>query len=187
MEECHFQLKVILLNGRFSRFLNCTNGTKSRKSSHMYFQIMLCVQWFVHVVLVTCCLSIVDVKVKLNKATIAVDFRGWWCHGDGDTARISQRKPQEDPNAFQVMSFYYYSEISFIFFARKKHTFWTNKSLRLTKNFCFFTSEQKKIEAVLSYHIHSVCVLINSYAAFVNSKNPAPKQFQIEIFSKPCQ
>ena len=35
------------------------------KSSHMYFQIMLCVQWFVHVVLVTCCLSIVDVKVKL--------------------------------------------------------------------------------------------------------------------------
>ena len=70
------------------------------KSSHMYFQIMLCVQWFVHVVLVTCCLSIVDVKVKLNKATIAVDFRGWWCHSDGDTARISQRKPQRDPNAF---------------------------------------------------------------------------------------
>ena len=35
-----------------------------------------------------------------DKATIAVDFRGWWCHGDGDTARISQRKPQKDPNAF---------------------------------------------------------------------------------------
>ena len=28
-------LKVTLLHGRFSRFLNCTNGTKSRKASHL--------------------------------------------------------------------------------------------------------------------------------------------------------
>ena len=42
MEECYFQynlkpatlLKVILLHGCFSRFLNCTNGTKSRQASH---------------------------------------------------------------------------------------------------------------------------------------------------------
>ena len=34
MEECFKPatlLKVTLLHGRFSRFLNCTNGTKSRK------------------------------------------------------------------------------------------------------------------------------------------------------------
>ena len=29
-------LKVTLLHGCFSRFLNCTNGTKSRKTSHIY-------------------------------------------------------------------------------------------------------------------------------------------------------
>ena len=28
-------LKVTLLNGQFSRFLNCTNGTKSFKASHI--------------------------------------------------------------------------------------------------------------------------------------------------------
>ena len=28
-------LKITLLNGCFSRFLNCTNGTKSRKASHL--------------------------------------------------------------------------------------------------------------------------------------------------------
>ena len=28
-------LKVTLLHGCFSRFLNCTNGTKLRKTSHM--------------------------------------------------------------------------------------------------------------------------------------------------------
>ena len=28
-------LKVALLHGCFSRFLNCTNGTKSRKASHI--------------------------------------------------------------------------------------------------------------------------------------------------------
>ena len=28
-------LKVTLLHGRISRFLNCRNGTKSRKASHM--------------------------------------------------------------------------------------------------------------------------------------------------------
>ena len=32
MEEC---LKLILLHGRFSRFLNCTNATKSRNLSQM--------------------------------------------------------------------------------------------------------------------------------------------------------
>ena len=39
MEECYFHpatlLKVTLLHGCFSRFLNCTNGTESRKTSHM--------------------------------------------------------------------------------------------------------------------------------------------------------
>ena len=29
-------LKVTLFDGYFSRFLNCTNGTKSRKTSHIY-------------------------------------------------------------------------------------------------------------------------------------------------------
>ena len=29
-------LKVTLLHGCFSRFLNCANGTKSRKASHIY-------------------------------------------------------------------------------------------------------------------------------------------------------
>ena len=28
-------LKITLLHGCFSRFLNCTNGTKSRKASHI--------------------------------------------------------------------------------------------------------------------------------------------------------
>ena len=31
------QAKITLLHGCFSRFLNCTNGTKSRDASHMYF------------------------------------------------------------------------------------------------------------------------------------------------------
>ena len=31
-------LKVTLLYGRFSRFLNCTNGTKSRKALHIVIQ-----------------------------------------------------------------------------------------------------------------------------------------------------
>ena len=39
-------------------------------------------------------------KNFFDKATIAIDFRSWWCHSDGDTARISQRKPQRDPNIF---------------------------------------------------------------------------------------
>ena len=30
-----FMLKVTLLHGCFSRFLNCTNGAKSQKASHM--------------------------------------------------------------------------------------------------------------------------------------------------------
>ena len=30
-------LKITILHGRFSRFLNCTNGTKLRKSFHMRF------------------------------------------------------------------------------------------------------------------------------------------------------
>ena len=29
-------LKVTLLHGRLSRFLNCTNNTKSRKASHKF-------------------------------------------------------------------------------------------------------------------------------------------------------
>ena len=40
MEECYFSrpatlLKVFFLHGCFSRFLDCTNGTKLRKASHM--------------------------------------------------------------------------------------------------------------------------------------------------------
>ena len=39
MEECQFSpatlLKLTLLHGCFSRFLNCTNGTKSCNASHM--------------------------------------------------------------------------------------------------------------------------------------------------------
>ena len=31
-------LKVILLSGCFSRFLNCTNSTKSRKTSHIEYE-----------------------------------------------------------------------------------------------------------------------------------------------------
>ena len=31
-------LKVTFLHGCFSRFLNCTNGTKSRKASHLLFE-----------------------------------------------------------------------------------------------------------------------------------------------------
>ena len=34
-------LKVTLLHGCFSRFLNCTNGTKLRKTSHMIIIVML--------------------------------------------------------------------------------------------------------------------------------------------------
>ena len=30
-------LKVILLHGHFSRFLNCANGTKSRKASQVLY------------------------------------------------------------------------------------------------------------------------------------------------------
>ena len=40
MEECYFYpatlLKVTLLHGCFSRFFNCTNGTKLRNASHIY-------------------------------------------------------------------------------------------------------------------------------------------------------
>ena len=32
--------KVTLLHGYFSRFLNCTNGTKSRNVSHVYHKSM---------------------------------------------------------------------------------------------------------------------------------------------------
>ena len=33
-------LKVTLLHGCFSRFLNCTNGTKSYKASHMFHEFL---------------------------------------------------------------------------------------------------------------------------------------------------
>ena len=35
MEECYL-LKVTFLHGSFSRFLNCTNGTKSRKAPNIF-------------------------------------------------------------------------------------------------------------------------------------------------------
>ena len=34
----HFRIKVTLLHGCFSRFLNCKDGTKSRKGSHIVYQ-----------------------------------------------------------------------------------------------------------------------------------------------------
>ena len=34
-------LKVTLIHGSFSRFLNCKNGTKSRKASHIYTRISI--------------------------------------------------------------------------------------------------------------------------------------------------
>ena len=34
-------LKLTLLHGCFSRFLNCTNGTKSRNASHMKLKLIL--------------------------------------------------------------------------------------------------------------------------------------------------
>ena len=37
MEECQALLKVTLLYGCFSSFLNCTNGTKSHKTSHIFY------------------------------------------------------------------------------------------------------------------------------------------------------
>ena len=41
--ECYFQylLKVTLLHRCFSRFLNCTNGTKSRNASHIHSYLPL--------------------------------------------------------------------------------------------------------------------------------------------------
>ena len=33
-------LKLTLLDGRFSRFLNCRNGTKSRNASHIGNELM---------------------------------------------------------------------------------------------------------------------------------------------------
>ena len=48
MKGCHFQqscrltlLKVVLVHECFSRFLNCTNGTKSRKVSHKHYPQVL--------------------------------------------------------------------------------------------------------------------------------------------------
>ena len=48
MRGCHFQqscrltlLKVVLVHECFSRFLNCTNGTKSRKVSHKHYPQVL--------------------------------------------------------------------------------------------------------------------------------------------------
>ena len=37
MEECHFQKESNTPPWVFSRFLNCTNGTKSRKASDFFF------------------------------------------------------------------------------------------------------------------------------------------------------
>ena len=42
MKDCYFLaatlLKLALLYGSFSRFLNCTNGTKSRNATHIQKQ-----------------------------------------------------------------------------------------------------------------------------------------------------
>ena len=38
---CGRQAKVILFHGCFSGFLNCTNGTKSRKASHIFLILHL--------------------------------------------------------------------------------------------------------------------------------------------------
>ena len=34
-------LKVTLLNGRFSRFLNCIDGSDSRNESHIYLKMRI--------------------------------------------------------------------------------------------------------------------------------------------------
>ena len=39
MEECYFLLKLTLLHGCFSRFLNCTTSTKSCKTSHFIWSL----------------------------------------------------------------------------------------------------------------------------------------------------
>ena len=41
-----FRLKVTLIHGCFSRFLNCTNGTKSRIASHFSFTFNTCIVKF---------------------------------------------------------------------------------------------------------------------------------------------
>ena len=38
---CATLLKVTIIHGCFSRFLNCANSTKSRKASHIFFCISL--------------------------------------------------------------------------------------------------------------------------------------------------
>ena len=38
MEDVHFS-NLTLLHGCFSRFLNCTNATKSRNASHVYITL----------------------------------------------------------------------------------------------------------------------------------------------------
>ena len=51
-------VKVTLLHGCFLRFLNCTNGTKSRKTSHILLfitpmeVILVCERYFLELVIV---------------------------------------------------------------------------------------------------------------------------------------
>ena len=40
-------LKVTLLNGRFSRFLNCIDGSDSRNESHIYLKMRILKSHFV--------------------------------------------------------------------------------------------------------------------------------------------
>ena len=43
-EACNFA-KIILLNGRFSRFLSCTNSTKLRRASYIQKKILECISY----------------------------------------------------------------------------------------------------------------------------------------------
>ena len=67
MVECYFKpatlLKVTLLHGCFSRFLNCTNGIKSSNSSRMFAGVMATVM-----------LIVIDKKMYLFKMILVVMF-----------------------------------------------------------------------------------------------------------------
>ena len=41
LQAFSLQLKITLLHGCFSRFLNCKNGTKLRNASHIHFPAVL--------------------------------------------------------------------------------------------------------------------------------------------------
>ena len=61
-------LKVTLLHGCFSRFLNCTNGTKSRNAAHINVYLR-CPLYSNLISLLFHFIMSLDVSVKLNKVS----------------------------------------------------------------------------------------------------------------------